>query len=82
MTQTVLFIVYSNKYICADRIDGARRYAEKAGWSIQVIERNGGDKPVDVGGVIDFWKPIGVIAECGGGIPEISRRTLGRVPCV
>ncbi len=82
MTQTVLFIVYSNKYVCADRIDGARRYAEKAGWSIQVIERNGGDKPVDVGGVIDFWKPIGVIAECGGGIPEISRRTLGRVPCV
>ena len=46
MPQTVLFIVYSNKYICADRIDGARRYAEKAGWSIQVIERNGGDKPV------------------------------------
>lgn len=82
MTQTVLFIVYSNKYVCADRIDGARRYAEKAGWNIQVIERNGGEKPIDVGGVIDFWKPVGVIAECGGGIPEISRRTLGRVPCV
>ena len=38
MTQTVLFFVYSNKYICADRIDGARRYAEKVGWNIQVIE--------------------------------------------
>lgn len=82
MTQTVLFFVYSNKYICADRIDGARRYAEKAGWNIQVIERNGGDTPLDIGGIIDFWKPVGVIAECGGGIPEISCRTLGRVPCV
>ena len=82
MTQTVLFFTYSNKYVCADRIDGARRYAERAGWNIQVIERNGGDTPLDVRGIIDFWKPAGVIAECGGGIPEISRRTLGGVPCV
>lgn len=77
-----MFFVYSNKYICADRIDGARRYAEKVGWNIQVIERNGGDGSLDIRGIIDFWKPIGVIAECGGGIPELSRRTLGRVPFV
>lgn len=25
--RTVLFFVYSNKYICANRIDGIRRYA-------------------------------------------------------
>lgn len=82
MADTVLFFVYSNKYICASRIDGARRYAERTGWNIQVIERNNTDKPLDVIGIIDFWKPIGVIAECGGGIPEISRKTLGRIPCV
>jgi len=35
---TVLFFVYSNKYICSDRIEGARRYAEKVGWNIQVVE--------------------------------------------
>jgi LacI family transcriptional regulator len=82
MAKTVLFFVYSNRYDCANRIEGARRYAEKVGWEIQVIERNNVDRRLDVKGIIDFWKPIGVIAECGGGIPEISRETLGRIPLV
>lgn len=82
MAKTVLFFVYSNRYDCANRIDGARRYAEKVGWEIQVIERNNVDRRLEVKGIIDFWKPIGVIAECGGGIPEISRETLGRIPLV
>ena len=82
MTGTVLFFVYSNKYICANRIEGARRYAEKVGWSIQVVERNNVDRPLDVKGIINLWKPIGVIAECAGGIPEISRKTTGKIPLV
>ena len=82
MTQTVLFFVYSNKYICANRIEGARRYAERVGWNIQVIERNNVDQKLDIKGIVEFWKPIGVIAECAGGIPEISRKTLGRIPTV
>ena len=82
MSNTVLFFTYSNKYSCADRIGGARRYAEKVGWNIQVVERNNVDRPLDVEGLVDFWKPIGVIAECGGGIPEISRKTLGDLPLV
>lgn len=79
---TVLFFVYSNKYICANRIAGARRYAERRGWNIQVIERNNLDKSLDVKGIIDFWKPIGIIAECAGGIPEISPKTVGAIPLV
>ena len=82
MTGTVLFFVYSNKYICANRIDGARRYAERRGWDIQVVERNNVDRPLDIKGIIDFWNPIGIIAECGGGSPEISRKTIGRLPIV
>ena len=77
---TVLFITYSDKYSCADRIAGARRFAERRGWSVQVIERRG--RTLDMRGILDLWKPIGVIAECGGGIPEISARTLGRIPVV
>ena len=79
---TVLFFVNSNKYICANRIEGARRYAEKVGWSIQVIERNSVGRPLDVKGIVGLWKPIGVIAECAGGIPEISRKTIGKTPLV
>ena len=77
---TVLFFVYSNKYICANRIAGARRFAERHGWQIQVIERN--NKRLDVKGVVDFWKPIGIIAECAGGVPEITRKTVGKIPLV
>jgi LacI family transcriptional regulator len=82
MTGTVLFFTYSNKYICADRIEGVRRYAEKAGWSLQVVERNNGDRQLDVKGIVEFWNPIGVIAECGGGVPEMSVLDGGRVPVV
>ena len=77
---TILFFVYSNKYICANRIAGALRYAERRGWNIQVVERN--NRRLDVKGVIDFWRPIGIIAECAGGIPELSRKTIGRIPLV
>ena len=77
---TVLFFVYSNKYICASRIVGARRYAERRGWNIQVIERN--NRRLDVKGIVDFWKPIGIIAECAGGVPELSQQTVGDIPLV
>lgn len=77
---TVLFFVYTNRYSCADRIAGARRYAERRGWDIQVVERS--NRRLDVSGIIDFWKPIGIIAECGGGMPELSRKTVGDVPLV
>ena len=76
--ETVLFFVYSTRYICQNRIDGARRYADGHGWRIQVIERN--NRPIDVKGVIDFWKPVGIIAECAGGVPEVSRETVGDIP--
>lgn len=80
MSNVVLFFVWSNKYICANRIAGARRFAERRGWDVQVIERSGGR--LDVAGILDLWKPIGIIAECGGGVPEISRQTVGQIPLV
>ena len=49
---------------------------------MQVIERNSGEKALDVMRIVDFWQPAGVIAECGGGMPEISRKTLGDLPVV
>ena len=79
---TVLFFVYSTRYICQNRIDGARRYAKRRGWRIQVIERNSMDRLIDVKGVIDFWNPVGIIAECGGGVPEVSRKSVGDIPLV
>ena len=80
MSKVVLFFVYSNKYICANRIAGARRYAERRGWDVQVIERNA--RTLDVSAIVRFWNPIGIIAECGGGVLELSRETIGEIPLV
>lgn len=80
MSNVILFFVYSNKYICANRIAGARRYAERRGWDVQVIERN--DARLDVAGIIRLWRPLGIIAECAGGVPELSRQTVGQIPLV
>ena len=77
---TVLFFVYSNKYICSDRIEGARRYAEKVGWNIQVVESNNTGDVLDMKGLVDFWKPIGVIAECGGILSRRRHRVRPRTP--
>ena len=80
MMYTVLFIVSSDRYSCAGCIAGARRFAEKRGWSIQVVERK--NRRLDIRGLVSFWKPIGIIAECGGGIPEIGRKVFGKLPVV
>ena len=80
LMDTVLFIACSDKYRCAERIDGARRFAERRGWSVQVVERKG--RKLDMRGILGLWKPIGVIAECGGWVPEIGARVLGRIPVV
>ncbi len=79
---TVLFFAYSNKYICSDRIEGARRYAEKVGWNIQVVESNNTGQLLNVKGLVDFWKPIGVIAECGGGLSPSFHKVVEKLPLV
>jgi len=82
MTGTVLFFVYTNKYICANRIEGARRYAERVGWNLQAIDCNSGPEKIDFREILDFWKPIGVIAECGGGDVDNLRRAARGLPIV
>jgi len=78
MSSTVLFLI--DRASGADRVAGARRFAAKRGWDVQVVERTG--PRMDVKGVVDFWKPIGVVADCGGFFPDVSRKTVGRVPLV
>ena len=78
MSSTVLFLI--DRASGADRVAGARRFAAKRGWNVQVVDHT--VSRMDVKGVVDFWKPLGVIADCGGFYPEVSRKTVGRVPLV
>ena len=78
--KTVLFFVSSTRHSCFGRLDGVLRYATKHGWHVQVIER--AFHKVDVRETLKFWKPDGIIAECGSGAEELNRRAFGKLPVV
>jgi LacI family transcriptional regulator len=77
---TVLVFTFSTRYQCRDRIDGITRYAEGRNWHVQTIERRAIKAPV--ARIVEFWKPLGIIAECGGGFPEISDGRMDQTPLV
>lgn len=78
--KTVLFFVSSTRHSCFGRLDGVLRHATKHGWHVQVVER--AFHRVDVSETLKFWKPAGIIAECGSGAEELSRRAFGKLPVV
>ena len=77
---TILVFTCSTRYQCRDRIDGITHYAKERGWHVQTIERRAIGGPV--ADIVNFWNPIGIIAECGGGFPEIRDRAVSRLPTV
>ena len=62
------------------QLAGVRRYAQHAGWRVNVVECAslaedegvGGCGKPDVPRLLDFWRPDGVIVECGSA-PEMFR---------
>ena len=56
------------------------RYARGRDWHVQVIER--AFHKVNVRQQLDFWRPIGVIAECGSGADELTASAFGGLPVV
>ena len=56
------------------------RYAWERDWHVQVVER--AFHKVNVREQIDFWRPIGVIAECGSGADELNAASFGDIPAV
>ena len=77
---TVLFFISSTRHTCSNRLEGILRYARKRDWHVQVIER--AFHKVNVRQQLDFWRPIGVIAECGSGADELNATTFGGLPVV
>ena len=77
---TILFFVSSTRHSCHDRLNGILAVAQRRKWNVQVIER--AFQRIDVAAAIDFWKPIGIIAECGSRAEEMNRKTFGAIPAV
>lgn len=78
--KTVLFIASDSRQSCQTRIDGVQRFFKGTDILVHVIDRN--KKHIDIRKVMAFWKPIGVIAECGSNADELTPSNLGRVPTV
>ena len=78
--KTALVIISSIRHTCKDRLEGIYRFAHEHDWHVQVVER--AFHEVRVREQLDFWRPIGVIAECGSGADELNAEAFGDLPVV
>ena len=78
--ETVLYFQSPSKTSTHDKIAGVRRYAAIANWHIQVLEDF--PSPKSVQALYEFWNPIGVIIECGGGYQDIDPGIFSKIPAV
>ena len=78
--KTVLFFISSTRHTCTNRLEGILRYARTRDWHLQVVER--AFHKVNVRQQLDFWRPIGVIAECGSGAEELTSSAFDGLPVV
>ena len=78
--ETILFFISSTRHTCGTRLEGIYRYARVRDWHVQVVER--AFHKVNVREQIHFWRPIGVIAECGSGADELTVSAFGGLPVV
>lgn len=77
---TVLFFISATRLSCRERLDGILSVAHRQPWHVQVVER--AYNRIDVKAELDFWQPIGVIAECGSRADELNRESFGGLPTV
>ena len=64
-----------------ETISGIYRYAHQCDWRLQVIEFV--PDPKTIAGLLDFWHPAGIIAECGVDEKGVfSPKSFGKIPTV
>ena len=78
--KTVLFFISSTRHSCKSRLDGICKFARSSDWHVQAVER--AYRHISVKEMLDFWKPSGVIVECGNEAREFNRRAFGSLPVV
>ena len=78
--KTILFFSSASRHSCRKRVAGVQRYFSDSDVQIQIIEGN--YQKIDVPRLLDFWKPVGCIAECGSDRNNFSPATFGDIPTV
>ena len=78
--KTVLFFASATRHSCRKRVAGVQRYFANTDIQVQVVESN--YHHINVKKVLDFWHPIGCIAECGSDLNEFRPEVFGNIPTV
>ena len=78
--QTVLFFASATRHSCRKRVAGVQRYFANSDIQVQVVESN--YHHINVKKVLDFWHPVGCIAECGSDMNEFRPEIFGKLPTV
>lgn len=76
----ILFFISSCRDGNPDRHDKLYEAAREYGWSIKTIECR--MRKTNVSELLKIWKPVGIVAECGNGVPELNERAFGWLPTV
>jgi len=73
-------------------LEGVRRFAKSSNWRVHVTpyadaayhhgDHTASSQEPDVKNLLKFWKPVGVIAECGAAPKLLKPRDFGAVPVV
>lgn len=90
--KTILYLQSSLNASNNSAMDGVYRYARTAGWRVHVTpyadaayirgDHAAAARCPDVRGLLDFWKPDGVIAECGAAGGLLDPGDFKSVPAV
>ena len=78
--KTVLFFASATRHSCRKRVAGVQRYFANSDIQVQVVESN--YHHINVKKVLDFWHPVGCVAECGSDLNEYRPELFGRIPMV
>ena len=78
--QVVLYFQSASRTSSQEKLAGVQSVFARHEWLVQVID--GTPTAKRVAELAEFWHPVGIIVECGGGFGEISPSIFGRLPVV
>ena len=90
--KTILYFQSSLNASNNSSLEGVKRFAKSSNWRIHITpyadaayyhgDHTASSQQPDVKKLLKFWKPVGVIAECGAAPKLLKPRDFGAVPVV
>lgn len=78
--KTVLYFQASGKVSARQKLEGVYAYGREHEWNVQVIEPGASERKATE--LVGFWKPSGVIVECGSEQNHFAPRLFAKTPVI